>query len=194
MNEMQQKILRDGQVLPGHILKVGSFLNQQIDVAFLTRAAREIAARYEKAGVTKVMTIEASGIPFATLIAQALGVPAVIVKKHPSANQSKDVYAAEIFSYTHGNRYTAVLAKEYLSASDRVLIADDFLACGNAIAGMMDMIAQAGARTVGCAIAIEKGFQKGGDALRAKGVRVDSLAIVDEMGDDGSIRFRDERM
>ena len=185
MRALEEKILREGKVLPGHVLKVGGFLNQQLDVAFLSEMGREIARLFADAGVTKVLTIEASGIPLATLAAQALGVPAVVVKKHASANQSKDVYSANIYSYTHGNDYTAAVAKEYLAPSDRLLIVDDFLACGNAIKGLTDIIRQAGATLAGCAVAIEKQFQGGGDELRAQGVRVESLAMIASMTEDG---------
>ncbi len=189
MKLMEEKIRDCGKVLPGNILKVGNFLNQQLDTAFLSEVGKEIARLYKDSGVTKVITIEASGIAIATLAALYLGVPAVIVKKHSSANQSKDVYSAEISSFTHGNVYTAVVAKEYLNANDKVLIVDDFLAVGNAIKGLQSMLAQAGAELVGCAIAIEKGFQGGGDLLRKEGIRVESLAIVDSMTDT-DITFR----
>lgn len=190
MKALEDKILREGKVLPGHVLKVGSFLNQQLDVKFLAEMGEEIARLFRGASVTKVMTIEASGIALATLAALALGVPAVIVKKHASANQSRDVWSAEIASYTHGNVYTAAVAKEYLGEGERVLIVDDFLACGNAIRGMKQMIDAAGATLVGCAIAVEKKFQGGGDALREEGIRVESLAMVDTMTDDALTFFR----
>lgn len=191
MEAMERKILTEGKVLPGHILKVGSFLNQQLDVAFLTECAREIARLYRGEQVTKVITIEASGIALAALAAQQLGVQAVIVKKHASANQSKDVYTASIDSFTHGNTYTAAVAKEYVCPSDRFLIVDDFLACGNAILGLKKIITDAGATLVGCAIAIEKKFQGGGDALRAQGLRIESLAMVDSMSDEALTFYRD---
>ncbi len=184
MKALEEKILKEGKVLPGHVLKVGSFLNQQLDIPFLREVGEEIGRLYADCNVTKVMTIEASGIAIATLAALSLGVPAVVVKKHASANQSKDVYSAEIASYTHGNVYTAAVAKEYLHANDRVLIVDDFLACGNAIRGMQKMIEAAGATLVGCAIAVEKKFQGGGDELRAEGIRIDSLAMIEQMTDD----------
>ena len=184
MRALEEKILLEGQVLPGEILKVGSFLNQQLDVAFLSLCGREIARLFAADGVTKVMTIEASGIPLATLAAQALGVPALIVKKHASANQSKDVYSARIYSYTHRTEYTASVAREYLHPTDRVLIVDDFLACGNALRGLREIVREAGAALAGCAVAIEKAYQSGGDDLRAEGVRVEALARVASMTDD----------
>lgn len=189
MKLMEQKILSDGQVLPGNILKVGGFLNQQLDTAFLKEIGDEIARMFADTGITKVITIEASGIAIATLAALSLGVPAVIVKKHSSANQSKDVYTATIDSFTHRNTYTAAVAKEYIRKDDRILIVDDFLAMGNAIVGLEKIISDAGATLVGCAIAIEKAFQGGGDALRARGLRIESLAMIDSM-EDGKIVFR----
>lgn len=189
MKLMEEKIINCGTVLPGNILKVGSFLNQQLDVDFLTEVGKEIARLYENCGVTKIMTIEASGIAIAVMAAQAMHVPAVIVKKHSSANQSKDVYSARIASYTHNNVYTAAVAKEYLDENDNILIVDDFLACGNAIKGLRSIIELAGAKLAGCAIAIEKVFQHGGDELRAEGIRIESLAMVESMT-DSTITFR----
>lgn len=189
MKLMEQKIRKEGVVLPGGVLKVGSFLNQQLDIPFLHEAGREIARLFRDAGVTKVITIEASGIPLATLTALELGVPAVIVKKHASANQSPDVYSAEIASFTHKNTYTAVVAKEYIKPTDSILIVDDFLAVGNAIRGLRQILADAGVTLAGCAIAVEKAFQHGGDDLRAEGIRVESLAIVEDMK-DGTVTFR----
>ena len=189
MKLMEEKILKEGTVLPGNILKVGSFLNQQVDTVFIAEATRELARLYQDAGVTKVLTIEASGIALATMTAYWLGVPCVIVKKHASANLSKDLYSTTITSFTHSNTYTAVVAKEYLRAEDRVLIVDDFLAIGNAIAGLRDILAQSGAVLVGCGIAVEKAFQGGGDALRAEGIRVESLAMVESMS-DSTLTFR----
>lgn len=189
MKEMEAKILTDGKVLPGHILKVGSFLNQQVDVEFMTKCAEYVANEFRGVKIDKVMTIEASGIPYATLLAQAIGAKMVIVKKHSSANQAKEVYSAEVASYTHGNTYNAVVAKEYICKGDRLLLADDFLASGNAFNGMISIAEQAEAEIVGCTAAIEKGFQHGGDILRNKGIKVVSLAIVESMT-DSAIEFR----
>ena len=189
MNEMEQKILEEGKVLPGGILKVGSFLNQQIDVPFLGRMAKEIARLYEGQGVNKVLTIESSGIAIAAAVALEMDVPMLFAKKHKSSNVDGAVYTSVVHSYTHGTDYTIVVSSEYLTKDDRVLLVDDFLANGKALIGLTDLVRQAGATTVGAAIAIEKGFQGGGDALRAQGVRVESLAIVESMTDD-SITFR----
>ncbi|MCQ2385952.1 MAG: xanthine phosphoribosyltransferase [Clostridia bacterium] len=185
MRELEERILQDGRVLPGNILKVGSFLNQQIDVSLMAKMGREIARLYAGETVTKVLTIESSGIAIAVMAAWELGVPVAVVKKSHAANQSDNVYSAEIKSYTHGNTYTATLEKDYLKASDRVLIVDDFLASGEVINGLQKMIGEAGAVLVGCAVAIEKKFQHGGDTLRQSGVRVESLAMVESMTDTG---------
>ena len=184
MKEMEQKILEEGKVLPGGILKVGSFLNQQIDVPFLGRMAKEIARLYEGQGVNKVLTIESSGIAIAAAVALEMDVPMLFAKKHKSSNVDGAVYTSVVHSYTHGTDYTIVVSSEYLTKDDRVLLVDDFLANGKALIGLTDLVRQAGATTVGAAIAIEKGFQGGGDALRAQGVRVESLAIVERMTDD----------
>ena len=173
MKEMEQKILEEGKVLPGGILKVGSFLNQQIDVPFLGRMAKEIARLYEGQGVNKVLTIESSGIAIAAAVALEMDVPMLFAKKHKSSNVDGAVYTSVVHSYTHGTDYTIVVSSEYLTKDDRVLLVDDFLANGKALIGLTDLVRQAGATTVGAAIAIEKGFQGGGDALRAQGVRVD---------------------
>ena len=189
MKELEQKIVTEGSVLPGHILKVGTFLNQRIDVDFMMKMGEEVASLYANEGITKVLTIEASGIAFAFAVAAQLHVPMAFAKKHASANIGNDTYKTVVHSYTHGRDYTIVVSKEYLNADDKILIVDDFLACGNALKGLMELAKEAGAEVAGCAIAIEKGFQGGGDALRASGVRVESLAIVDSMTDD-SVAFR----
>lgn len=189
MKALEEKILREGTVLPGHILKVGSFLNQQLDVPFLMEMGREIARLFGESGVTKVLTIEASGIAVAVAAAAALGTPAVFAKKHKSKNVSGDVLTTTVHSYTHNTDYEIMVSREYISPDDRVLLVDDFLANGKALVGLAELVKQAGAETVGAAVAIEKGFQKGGDALREAGLRVESLAIVESMSDT-SLTFR----
>lgn len=189
MKALEEKILQEGTVLPGHILKVGSFLNQQLDVAFLMEMGREIARLFGDSGVTKVLTIEASGIAIAVAAAAALGTPAVFAKKHKTGNVSGDVLTTTVHSYTHNTDYEIVVSREYISPTDRVLLVDDFLANGKALCGLAELVTQAGAETVGAAVAIEKGFQQGGDALRATGLRVESLAIVESMSDT-SLTFR----
>ncbi len=189
MKAMENKILTEGQVLPGGILKVGSFLNQMIDCAFLKEIAVEIARLYKDCGVTKVLTIESSGIAIAAAVALEMQVNMVFAKKHKSSNVDGKVYSAPVHSYTHGTDYTIVVSSDYLCAGDRVLLVDDFLANGKALMGLTQLVEQAGAQLAGAAVAIEKGFQGGGDALRAQGIRVESLAIVESM-DDCSITFR----
>ena len=189
MKALENKILTEGRVLPGDILNVGSFLNQQMDVDFLMEMGREIAGLFAKSGVTRIVTIESSGIAIAVAAGAAMHVPVVFAKKHRSGNVSGEVYRTVIHSYTHGVDYGVVLAKDYLGKDDRVLLVDDFLANGMALEGLIYMVEQAGAELAGAAIAVEKGFQHGGDRLREKGVRVESLAIIDSM-ENGKLKFR----
>lgn len=189
MKALEEKILKEGKILPGDILKVDCFLNHKIDVSFLLEMGREIARLYENQGVNKILTIETSGIPIAFAAAQFMNTPVVFAKKDKSGNISDKVYSSRVESFTRKNVYDAVVSKEYLGKGDKVLVIDDFLAKGNALNGLMDIINQAEAELVGCAIAIEKGFQGGGDKLRADGVRVDSLAIIESMTDT-SLTFR----
>lgn len=189
MRLMEEKILKEGKVLPGQILKVGNFLNQQIDTKFLRAIGEEIARLFADAGVTKVLTIEASGIAIAAAVGMAMDVPMVFAKKNKTSNVDGYVYSTLVHSYTHGTDYNVVVSCDYLTADDRVLIVDDFLANGAALRGLCELVKQAGATLCGAATAIEKGFQGGGDALRAEGVRVESLAIIEEMDKD-KIIFR----
>lgn len=189
MKALEEKIVKEGTVLPGNVLKVGSFLNQQIDSDFMMDIGNEFARLYAGERITRVLTVEASGIAIAVAAGMALHVPCVFAKKHRSANMPKEVYTASVYSYTHKETCEIAVAKEYLSAKDRVLIVDDFLANGNAVNGLIEVIHKAGATLVGCAIAIEKGFQGAGDKLRSEGIRVESLAIVDSMTDE-SVSFR----
>lgn len=189
MKALEEKILKEGTVLPGHILKVGSFLNQQMDVDFLMEMGREIARLFDGDGVTKILTIESSGIAVAVAAGAAMHVPAVFAKKNKSSNVSGDVYTTKVHSYTHNTDYDITVAQDYITADDRVLFVDDFLANGKALEGLLDIVNQAGAVAVGAAVAIEKGFQQGGDSLRATGLRVESLAIVESM-DDHTLTFR----
>lgn len=189
MKALEEKIRREGTVLPGNILKVGSFLNHQLDVDFLMEMGCEIARKFEGDGVTKILTIETSGIAVAMAAAAAMHVPVVFGKKHKTGNLSGEMYSTVVHSYTHGTDYTVVMSREYLGSGDVVLLVDDFLANGAALEGLMDLAAQAGAKVAGASCAIEKGFQHGGDRLRARGIKVKSLAIVESMGDD-SLTFR----
>ena len=186
---LEQRILTEGQILPGEVLKVGSFLNQQIDTKLLKEMGDEVARLFSSNNVTKVLTIESSGIALAYAAAVSLGVPMVFAKKHKSSNLAGNILTSKVFSYTHQQTYDIMVSGDYIKSDDVILIVDDFLAMGNALNGLIDITGQAGAKLAGCAIAIEKGFQGGGDALRAKGIRVESLAIIEKMTDD-SLEFR----
>lgn len=191
MKKMEEKILQEGTILPGGVLKVGSFLNQQIDTPFMKEIGEEIARMYEGDEITRILTIESSGIPIAVSAGFAMSLPVVYAKKNKTSNISGDCYSTMVHSFTHGNNNNVIVAKEYIKPDDKILIVDDFLAHGSAIAGLIEIVEQAGATVVGCVAAIEKGFQMGGDALRKKGYRVESLAIIEEMTDT-EIYFRDK--
>ena len=191
MKLLEDKIRNEGTVLPGHVLKVGHFANHQIDIALLREMARELARLYAEAGVTRVLTIEASGIALAAAVALEMNVPMVFAKKNSTSNVSGEVYTAKVASFTHKKVYDVIVPRDYLCADDCVLIVDDFLAQGNALNGLIEIVGMAGARVAGCGIIIEKGFQGGGDALRERGIRVESLAIVETMDEvTGEITFR----
>ncbi len=190
MQILKDKIIKEGRVLPGNVLKVDSFLNHQLDMALFCAMGRQLASLFSNAGVTKILTVEASGIGLACMVSQYLGfVPVVFGKKHKALNRDANVYSTPIFSFTHNTQYQVTVARRFLSGEDRVLIVDDFLANGEAVHGLMDIISQAGASLAGVGIAVEKGFQGGGDKLRARGVRVESLAIIDHM-EETEIVFR----
>ena len=184
MKELEDRILRDGRVLPGGILKVDGFLNHQIDPALLYDMALEFKRLYANEGVNKILTIEASGIALASLAGYVFGCPLLFAKKSKTRNISDAVYAVEVESFTHGNTNTVVVSREYLGVGDRVLIVDDFLATGAALRGLRALCRQAGATVVGAGIAVEKVFQDGGNALRAEGLRVESLARIAAMSDN----------
>lgn len=191
MDLLKERIVKDGQVFPGNILKVDSFLNHQIDVELLTKIGEEFYRLFEGCGVNKVLTIEASGIGIGFAAAKAFGCPLVFAKKSKTKNIAGQVYTSKVASFTHGNVSDILVSKDFLKPVDRVLIVDDFLAVGNALVGLIDLVRQAGAELAGCGIVIEKGFQGGGDKLRSEGIRVESLAIVDSMDSEtGSICFR----
>lgn len=189
MKALEERILAEGKILPGPVLKVSSFLNHQMDPDLMMALGAEIAQRFQADHVTKILTIESSGIAIAIAAGAHMHVPVLFAKKHRTSNVSGVLYQTLVHSYTHGTDYTVVVEREFLKDSDRVLIVDDFLANGAAVEGLCDLIRQAGATTVGAAIAIEKGFQEGGKKLRDAGMRVESLAIVDQMDENG-IRFR----
>lgn len=189
MKSLEEKILREGSVLPGNILKVGSFLNHQIDAEFMMEMGKEIARLFADEKVTRILTIETSGIPLAFAAAYYLHVPMVFAKKNRTGNLSGELYVTTIYSYTHSTNYSVVVEKQYIKPDDRVLIVDDFLANGKALQGLTEIVHMAGAEVAGAAVAVEKGFQKGGDNLRKQGMRVESLACIESMSDD-SVTFR----
>ena len=191
IRELEQRILEEGQILPGEVLKVGSFLNQQIDTKLLKDMGDEIARLFACNNVTKVLTIESSGIAIAFAAGLSMGLPVVFAKKHSTLNLTGNILTSKVYSYTHQQTYDIAVSSDYITADDTVLIVDDFLAKGNALAGLIEIVNEAGAKLAGCAIAIEKGFQGGGDKLRAEGIRVESLAIIDKMTDD-SLEFRQQ--
>lgn len=191
MKSLETKILKEGRVYPGNILKVGSFLNHQIDVPFMKEIGQEFYRLFKDEKITKILTIETSGIPPACFAALEFQVPVLFAKKNQTKNLTDNCYCAEIHSFTHGNDYQARVEKDLLDAEDTVLIIDDFLANGCALEGLMDIVKQAGAKCAGCGIVIEKAFQEGGRLIREKGIRVESLAKIAKMNDDGSLVFTD---
>ena len=190
MEKLKNRIREDGIVLDGNILKVSSFLNHQIDVALLDDMAAEIIRLFKGKNITKVLTIESSGIAIACAVARILKVPAVFCKKNKSSNVPEDVHCVKIHSFTHNKDFNVIVSKQFISNEDSILVVDDFLANGCALEGLAALIEAAGAEFVGAGICIEKGFQGGGDRLREKGLNIQSLAIVESMDEDG-IKFRD---
>ncbi len=190
---LEERIQKDGTVKPGNVLKVDSFLNHQMDVELFNQMGEEFKRRFADKKITKILTIEASGIGIACIVAQHFGVPVVFAKKAKSINLDGEMYCTKIQSFTHQRIYDVIVAKKFLSAEDHVLIIDDFLANGCAVEGLIDLIRSAGATVEGVGIAIEKGFQRGGDMIREKGIQLESLAIVEEMNDTtGEVTFRAE--
>ena len=191
MNFLEERILRDGIVKEGNVLKVDSFLNHQMDTSLLDAIGEELRRRFGDAGVTKVLTIEASGIAIAYAAARAFGVPFVFAKKSKSVNIDGDVYAASVESFTHKCTNTVIVSKKFLHPGERILIVDDFLANGCALEGLIAIVEAAGAEVAGIGIAIEKGFQDGGAKIRKRGYHLESLAIVDAMdAESKSVTFR----
>lgn len=192
MQELKDRIVKEGKVLPGNIIKVDGFLNHRVDTRLMGDIADEFAKYFDVENITMVLTAEASGIALATICAQKYNVPMVFAKKAKSDNIEGGLYQSEIFSYTYKKKVTQILSKEWLTSSDRVLIVDDFMANGEAVRGLCDLVSQAGAELVGIGIAVEKGFQGGGDRLRDMGVNYRALAII-ERADENGIVFREEQ-
>ena len=192
MQQLMERIRKEGKVLPGNIIKVDGFLNHRVDTRLMGDIADEFAKYFDVENITMVLTAEASGIALATICAQKYNVPMVFAKKAKSDNIEGGLYQSEIFSYTYKKKVTQILSKEWLTSSDRVLIVDDFMANGEAVRGLCDLVSQAGAELVGIGIAVEKGFQGGGDRLRDMGVNYRALAII-ERADETGIVFREEQ-
>ena len=194
MNFLEERILKDGVVKPGNVLKVDSFLNHQIDVNMVDRIGRELYRRFADRPITKVLTIETSGIPIAYAVAREFNVPMVFAKKSKSVNLDGEVYVAEVESYTQKVISKVIVSKKYLNEKDHVLIVDDFLANGCALQGLISIVEDAEATVEGCGIVIEKGFQEGGERIRNLGYHVESIAIVESMdAEAGTICFRPQK-
>ena len=195
MNFLEERILKDGVVKSGNVLKVDSFLNHQMDIALMEQIGKEFKRRFGHKKVTKVLTIEASGIGIAAFVAKEFGVPMVFAKKSKSINIDGDMYVTEVESFTHKNKNQVIVSKRFLHEGEHVLIIDDFLANGCALQGLISLTEAAGAQVAGCGIAIEKGFQFGGRAIRNLGYHLESPAIVDAMdAETGSITFREQNV
>ena len=190
MKTLEDHILKEGRVYPGNVLKVDSFLNHQVDVSLLDEMGKEFYERFKDCKITKILTIEASGIAIACAAARYFNVPVVFAKKTENLNLGNDVYTTRVSSYTHGRDYDVTVSRRYLGNTDTVLLIDDFIAIGNAAKGLIEICDQAGATIAGVGICIEKGFQSGGDDLRKMGYDVMSLAVIDSMSEDGEIKFR----
>ncbi len=192
MQLLKDRIRKDGKVKEGNVLKVDSFLNHQMDIALFKEIGKEFKRRFEGEEINKILTIEASGIGIACIVAESFDVPVVFAKKTQTKNIAGDVYKSKVESYTHGRIYDIIVSKEFLGPEDKVLLIDDFLANGAALEGLAELVQSAGAQLVGAGIVIEKGFQPGGETLRRKGIHLESLAIVESMDDKtGEITFRE---
>ncbi len=192
MRLLEDRIRRDGIVRAGNVLKVDSFLNHQMDIALFGEIGKEFKRIFDGCDVTKILTIEASGIGIACITAQFFDVPVVFAKKSKTKNIAGEVYTSKVESFTHGRVYDIIVSKDFLKPEDRVLIIDDFLANGSALQGLISLVRDAGATLVGAGIAIEKGFQPGGRMLRGQGIRVESLAIVEAMSPETGVTFREQ--
>ena len=193
MKLLEEKIVNDGVIKSGNVLKVDSFLNHQIDVPFVAELGKELKRLFADRNITKILTIEASGIGIACVAAMYFGVPVVFAKKSSGSNMDKDVYYTKIYTYTHSKTNDVVVSKRFLSKNDHVLIIDDFLANGCALEGLIDIVRQSGGTVEGVGVAVEKGFQGGGDKLRKAGYNLHSLAIIDKMdAKTNTVVFRHE--
>lgn len=190
MKLLEDRILKDGIIKPGNVLKVDSFINHQMDIPFICELGKEFKRRFGDAPITKILTIEASGIGIACLVAQYFNVPVVFAKKSQSLNLDGEMYTSKVESFTHKRVYDVILSKKFLGPEDHVLLIDDFLANGCALIGLIDLVKQSGATLEGAGIVIEKGFQNGGKIIRDMGIHLESLAIVESMTDD-SLTFRE---
>jgi xanthine phosphoribosyltransferase len=191
MQLLKDRIRKDGKIRSGNVLKVDSFLNHQMDIDLFEEIGKEFKKRYADQTITKILTIEASGIGIACIAARYFKVPVVFAKKNQTKNIAGDVYTGQVESFTHGRVYDIIVAKEFLKPEDRILIIDDFLANGAALLGLTKLVRDAGATLIGAGIVIEKGFQEGGKIIRESGVRVESLAIIESMSEEAGIIFRD---
>ena len=193
MQLLKDRIRKDGKIKEGNVLKVDSFLNHQMDVKLFKEIGNEFKKRFADCEINKIVTIEASGIGIACVVAECFDVPVVFAKKNKTKNIAGDVYTSRVESFTHGRIYDIIVAKEFLGKDDKVLLIDDFLANGKALEGLAELVEKAGAELVGAGIVIEKGFQRGGDEIRKKGIRLESLAIVESMDEKTkTIVFRDD--
>ena len=193
MKLLEDRIRKDGVVKEGNVLKVDRFLNHQMDIELFQEIGKEFKRRFANENVNKILTIEASGIGIACVAAESFHVPVVFAKKTQTKNIAGEVYRTQVESFTHGRIYDIIVSKEFLGKGDRVLLIDDFLANGKALEGLAQLVQDSGAELVGAGIVIEKGFQRGGDVIRAKGIHLESLAIVDGMNDKtGEIIFREK--
>ena len=191
MKALEQRIRKEGRILPGHIIKVDGFLNHQVDTLFLAQLADEFGRHFDVRRATKILTAEASGIALATICSYKFGIPMVFAKKAKSDNIEGGLYQSEIFSYTYKKKVTLICAKDWIRPDDKVLIVDDFMANGEAMRGLLDIVEQSGAELIGIGCAIEKGFQHGGDKLREAGYPLKSLAIIDRADENGFV-FREQ--
>ncbi len=193
MQLLKERIRKDGIVREGGVLKVDSFLNHQMDIDMFVEIGKELRKRFAGEEINKILTIEASGIGIACIVAQYFHVPVVFAKKTKTKNIAGDVYTSQVESYTHGRVYDIIVSKDFLGPEDKVLLIDDFLANGKALEGLAQLVQDAGATLVGAGVVVEKGFQRGGDAIRAKGIHLESLAIVESMdAATGEIVFRED--